>query len=609
VLCCRRTNLIGIRMLSPLPPAATTPATTEKTQLSRPDDTMPAFRHIDRAFHAGLAHWTGGLTPSALIGALADWGTHLATSPGKQLELAALAGAGLRDNAAFALSCASGQETDPCGCALPQDRRFRTPEWRQYPFNLLAHGFLSVERWWEAATTGVPGVSRRHTDMATFLLRQWLDVFAPSNFVATNPQVLARTQAHHGMNFVRGGLNLLDDVARAAAGRPPAGLESFKVGETVAVTPGKVVHRTPIAEIIQYAPTTATVHPEPVVIVPAWIMKYYILDLSPQNSLVRYLTERGFTVFMISWKNPGSEDRDVGFDDYRTQGVLPAIEAALAITGAGRAHAVGYCLGGTLLTATAAAMGRDHDDRLASVTLFASQADFTEAGELMLFVDEAQVSFLEDMMWEQGYLDARQMAGAFQMLRSNDLIWSRLVQDYLMGERAEPSDIMAWNADATRMPYRMHSEYLRSLFLNNDLAEGRMKVDGEAITVEDIRAPLFVVGTEQDHVAPWRSVYKYNLLADGELTFALTNGGHNAGILSEPGHPGRHYRVATHRPGDSHIAPDRWLATHAPISGSWWPAWTEWLEQRSGARVAPPPLGSGEFPAQDDAPGRYVLMR
>jgi polyhydroxyalkanoate synthase len=212
-------------------------------------------------------------------------------------------------------------------------------------------------------------------------------------------------------------------------------------------------------------------------------------------------------------------------------------------------------------------------------------------------------------MWERGYLDARQMAGAFQLLRSNDLVWSKLVHDYLMGQRSAPNDIMAWNADTTRMPYRMHSEYLRSLFLNNDLAEGRMKIEGDTVTLEDIRVPLFVLGTEWDHVAPWRSVYKFNLLTDSDVTFALTNGGHNAGILSEPGHPDRHYRLATRQQHESHVDPDRWYATHDPIAGSWWPAWVEWLEQRSGALTAPPPLGVAAFPAQDDAPGRYVLMR
>jgi polyhydroxyalkanoate synthase len=383
------------------------------------------------------------------------------------------------------------------------------------------------------------------------------------------------------------------------------------VGETVATTPGKVVCRTRLAEVIQYAPAGNRVRPEPIVIVPAWIMKYYILDLSPANSLVRHLTQQGFTVFMISWKNPGSEDRDVGFDDYRTEGVLPAIEAATTITGSAKVHAVGYCLGGTLLAIAAATMARERDDRLASLTFFAAEADFTEAGELKLFINESQVAFLEDLMWERGYLDARQMAGAFQLLRSNDLIWSRVVHDYLMGDRSNQIDIMAWNADATRMPYRMHSEYLRSLFLNNDLAENRFKVEGRPIAVHDIRAPIFAVATEQDHVAPWRSVFKLHLLADAELTFVLTNGGHNAGILSEPGHPHRHFRMATRAHDAPYVDPDTWMAATPPRQGSWWPAWTQWLAQRSGQMTAPPELGrSGtRFAPLGDAPGDYVRMQ
>ena len=420
---------------------------------------MPAVNtlpDLDRTLHAAIARLTGGLAPSALAGAYLDWMTHLAAAPGKQMQLAGQAAAGFFENLAFASHCAIGTEQDPCQCALPQDIRFRAPEWRSYPFNVYAHAFLSAERWWEAATTDVRGLGKRHEDMVTFTARQLLDMVAPSNFVSTNPQVLARTRSQAGMNLVRGILNLADDLVRAATGQGPAGSEAFAVGKTVAATPGKVVCRTPLAEIIQYAAATATVRPEPIVIVPAWIMKYYILDLSPANSLVKFLTEQGFTVFMISWKNPDSRDRDIGFDDYRTLGVLPAIEAATAITGSERVHAAGYCLGGTLLAVAAAAMERNRDKRLASLSFLASQVDFTEAGELMLFINESQVAFLEDMMWDRGYLDSKQMAGAFQLLRSNDLIWSHIVHDYMMGERSMPIDIMAWNADATRMPYRMH---------------------------------------------------------------------------------------------------------------------------------------------------------
>jgi polyhydroxyalkanoate synthase len=557
---------------------------------------------------AGIARLTGGLAPSALAGAYFDWAVHLAASPGKQYELAAQAIDAAADIAAFAAGCARGAASDPCRCALPQDNRFRAAAWRTFPFNVYAHSFLTMERWWEAATTGIRGVSSQHERAVTFAARQVLDTVAPSNFLWTNPAAIERTRAQCGMNLLQGLSNLADDVRRAAAGRGPAGSEAFAVGKTVAVTPGKVVHRSPLAEVIQYNPATDRVRPEPIVIIPAWIMKYYILDLSPANSLVKFLTEQGFTVFMISWKNPGVEDRDVGFDDYRRLGILPAIEAATAITGSKRVHAAGYCLGGTLLAVTAAAMARDHDDRLASLSFLAAQADFTEAGELTLFINESEVAFLEDMMWERGYLDAKQMAGAFQLLRSNDLIWSRMVHDYLMGERSAPIDIMAWNADATRMPYRMHSEYLRSLFLDNDLAGGRFKVDGRPVAVHDIRVPIFAVGTEQDHVAPWRSVFKFRSLADTEVTFVLTNGGHNAGILSEPGHAQRHYRMGLHRHDEQYVDPDGWLTATPTREGSWWPAWSAWLAEQSGAPVAPPPLGRGKFSPLEDAPGRYVLM-
>jgi polyhydroxyalkanoate synthase len=314
---------------------------------------------------------------------------------------------------------------------------------------------------------------------------------------------------------------------------------------------------------------------------------------------------------MISWKNPGPEDRDLSMEDYRTLGVMSALDAVSAIVPKQKVHAVGYCLGGTLLAIAAAAMARDGDERFKSVSFFAAQADFTEAGELTLFINESQLSFLEDMMWEQGFLDTKQMAGAFQMLRSNDLIWSRMVRDYLMGERAPMTDLMAWNADATRMPYRMHTEYLRRLFLDNDLAEGRYKAGGRKIGLNDIRVPLFAVGTEADHVAPWRSVYKFHLLTDAEVTFVLTNGGHNAGIVSEPGHAHRRYRVATQRADDHYVDPEVWLAETPATNGSWWPEWADWLDAHSDAPVAPPAIGAptAGYAPICDAPGTYVRMQ
>ena len=371
----------------------------------------------------------------------------------------------------------------------------------------------------------------------------------------------------------------------------PLGCEHFIVGRDVAVTPGKVIFRNDLIELIQYTPSTAAVRPEPILIVPAWIMKYYILDLSPHNSLVKYLTEQGFTVFMVSWRNPGPEDRDLGLDDYRARGVMAALDAVGAIAPNQKVHAAGYCLGGTLLSIAAAAMARDGDDRLATKTVFAAQTDFTEAGELMLFMDESQLAFLEDQMWERGFLDSRQMAGAFQMLRSNDLVWSRMVHEYMLGEREPMTDLMAWNADTTRLPYRMHSQYLRELFLGNDLAEGHFMVGGKPIALSDVRVPVFAVGTEWDHVAPWRSTYKINLQTDTEVTYVLTAGGHNAGIVSEPGHPGRGYRVGVKRVGDRYLDPDRFLIEAQHKEGSWWPEWTAWLERT--LRSTDDPAGDG----------------
>jgi polyhydroxyalkanoate synthase subunit PhaC len=570
-----------------------------------------SFQALDRSVRAAISRATSGLSPAALAKVLFDYWLQLALSPGKQFDLARRAIMGAADNFAFAAQSALGSPSDPSEKALPQDDRFRASEWMSFPFNIYAHNFLSIERWWEAATTHVRGMSQRNDEMATFTARQILDTVAPSNFIVTNPEVLARTRAELGTNLVRGYANWIADLTRAQSGVPPRGTEAFKVGKTVAVTPGKVILRTPLAEIIQYAPATERVRPEAVVIVPAWIMKYYILDLSPANSLVRFLVHHGFTVFMISWKNPGAEDRDVSFDDYRTQGVLPTIKAAIAIAGDRKVHAVGYCLGGTLLAITAAAMARDSDERLASLSLFAAEVDFTEAGELTLFLDESQITFLEDMMWERGYLDSKQMSGAFQMLRANDLIWSRSIHNYLMGEDSSATDIMAWNADATRMPFRMHSQYLRSLFLKNDLAEGRFKAGGRPIALPDIHLPLFAVATERDHVAPWRSVFKLHLLTEAEVTFVLTNGGHNAGVLSEPGHPRRHFRLAVRKHDQPHLDPDTWLSDYAPREGSWWPAWTAWLEAHSSEPIEPPPLGDAAkgFAVLEDAPGHYVFMK
>jgi poly[(R)-3-hydroxyalkanoate] polymerase subunit PhaC len=389
------------------------------------------------------------------------------------------------------------------------------------------------------------------------------------------------------------------------------GAEAFRPGHEVAVTPGEVVYRNRLIELIQYTPATPDVYAEPLLIVPAWIMKYYILDLSPSNSLVKYLVGRGHTVFMISWHNPGVDDRDLAMDDYLRLGVIDALQAIRTIVPDRKVNALGYCLGGTLLSVAAAYLAREKRDWLNSVTLLAAQTDFTEAGELMLFIDDSQLDYLEDIMWDQGYLDTKQMSGAFQLLRSNDLIWSRLVNEFLLGRRQPMNDLMAWNADTTRMPYRMHSEYLRQLLLNNDLFEGRYKVDGRPIVLSDIRVPMFVVSTERDHVAPWRSVYKINLLCDTDVDFLLTSGGHNAGIVSEPGHLNRHYRLS-HRPaGEAYVDHEIWRQQMKEQQGSWWPTWADWLEAKSSGRVAAPEMAAPHngYPGLGPAPGRYIFER
>jgi polyhydroxyalkanoate synthase len=566
---------------------------------------------MDRSLNATVARYSTGLSPMALVAAYWDWASHLAFAPGKRLQLAEKAVKKSARLGNYAMRRALRMDgMEPCIEPLPQDKRFVGDAWRTPPFDTIYQSFLLTQQWWHNATTGVRGVTRPHEKMVAFGARQFLDMVSPANFIPTNPEVLGRTMREGGMNLVRGAFNLVDDWDRALGGKRPAGAELFEVGRNVAITPGKVVLRNRLIELIQYAPVTKDVRPEPVLIVPAWIEKYYILDLSPANSLVQYLTEQGHTVFMISWKNPGPEDRDLALEDYRQQGVMAALDAVGAIVPDRNVHAVGYCIGGTMLAIVAAAMARDGDTRLASTSFFAAQTDFTEAGELMLFIDESQLAFLEDVMWEQGFLDSRQMAGAFQLLRSNDLVWSRGMRNYLLGEREPMTDLMAWNADATRMPYRMHSEYLRGMFLQNDLAEGRFVAGGRPVALKDIGTPAFVVGTERDHVAPWRSVYKLHLLTDTEVTFLLTSGGHNAGIVSEPGHPGRHYRMATKRPDLAYVDPDVWVAETPVRQGSWWPAWTAWLAQHSGAPVPPPPMGAAKagLPVLADAPGNYVLQ-
>ena len=571
----------------------------------RSDSAEPA-PDLDRLLHAGMGKLTQGMSPNALALAWFDWAIHLGQSPGKWNQLLEKALTKDLRWLSYAVCSSLGLEPEPCIAPLPQDRRFGGDQWQRWPFSLMQQAFLLKQQWWHNATTGIDGVTRHHEEVVSFAARQLLDLVSPVNFIPTNPEVLNAAASEAGANFARGALIAHEDYERRLNQAPPAGSEHYRPGIEVAATPGQVVFRNHLIELIQYSPATATVQAEPMLIVPAWIMKYYILDLSPHNSLVRYLVGQGHTVFMISWHNPTEADRDLGMDDYLRDGVLAAMTQVQARVPDQPINAVGYCLGGTLLSIAAASMGCNQDGPINAMTLLAAQTDFTEAGELMLFIDESQIAWLEDLMWEQGYLDNGQMAGAFRLLRSNDLIWSVAVSQYLLGRRAPINDLMAWNADSTRMPARMHSQYLRRLFLDNDLFSGRYRVGDRPVALSDLRLPIFAVATMSDHVSPWRSVHKIHLLSACEVQFVLTSGGHNAGIVSEPDHKGRHYYTAVHSRGGCYVNPDRWVEMADERDGSWWSEWIAWLE-----RVSP----GGQVPAREvhdglgPKPGRYVLER
>lgn len=552
-----------------------------------------------------LAGLTGGIAPARVVEAYVDWLLNLAASPGRMAEIVESL---LRDNGDL-LRAAIGR------AGAPDDPRYAGAGWQRWPFSLFAQAAARRDQLIELATRPLPGMSRDNSDRLRFYAQLLADALSPANLPLTNPEVIAETRRSRGRNLVAGARLAAGDVWRAVRGKTgePAADSPFVVGETVACTPGKVIYRNRLIEVIQYTPTTPTVHAEPVLMVPAWIMKYYILDLQPQNSMIRWLVSRGHTVFSISWKNPGPEDRDLTMEDYRSLGFLDALKVVNTVVPAQKVHAVGYCVGGTLLSICAAAMARDGDDRLASITLFAAQTDFTEAGELKLFIDELSLYWLEQAMAKRGVLDSKQMGAAFALLRPRDLIWSPLVARYFLGKQGEAFDIMAWNADGTRMPQRMHADYLRQLYLDNELAQGRYRIGGRSVSLGDVRVPLFVVGTVTDHVAPWHSVYKIrNLKRLGHTSFVLTTGGHNAGIVSEPGRPRRHFQFGSWDQDSAYQSPEEWQAGAERREGSWWPTWQEWLAERSTPAVAEPPAignAAAGYPALAAAPGDYVRQR
>lgn len=577
---------------------------------------------LDDQVQSMLSHASMGLSPIALGLATADWAMHLACSPGKQMALAQKAAELSRQAVQRSVSAANPE-------APEKDSRFKDPAWTQWPYAALKEGFKASDAWWHEAAK-VDGMTRHHRHMVDFFVRQWLDAMSPSNWATTNPEVLVKARETQGESLRKGFEHFAQDfqaLQQAKAAIPSDALEplEFAVGKDVACTPGKVVFRNHLIEVIQYLPTTKKVLPEPVLIVPSCIMKYYILDLSPQNSMVKYLVGQGHTVCIVSWRNPDASDRDLKMQDYLSSGVLAAMGAVKASTGAARIHTVGYCLGGTFLAIAAATLGRlarkkanawtakekalvpANLPELASVILLAAQTDFSEPGELGVFIDDEQLEGLRRSMAEKGYLSGRQMGGSFQFMASKDLVWSRNTSRYLLGEEDSSFDLMSWNADQTRLPARMHSEYLSSLFLNNALANGQYRFAGGTVALMDISAPMMVVGTTRDHVSPWKSVYKIHLQTDTHVAFVLAAGGHNAGIVSEPGRPRRSYQIASVEDGQGWIDPEDWVAQAPVVQGSWWEAMHAWLRERSGTPINPPAISPDRVVCE--APGDYVMVR
>jgi polyhydroxyalkanoate synthase subunit PhaC len=561
-----------------------------------PASPLPASADLDRWLHVWQSRMTGGQSPGTLALACADWLTHALNTPFQMGDLYRSAASQWLHLAGIAAGKA------PPVAATDSDHRFTAAAWQQGFYPLLAQATLLGEAWWDSLARGPVGMEPHNARIVAFNTRQWLDFMAPSNVPWINPEIITAT-------LVSGGANLAEGFGHFLADHAGSPQDAFRVGRDIAATPGKVVFRNALVELLHFTPTTPKVGAEPVLLVPAWIMKYYILDLSPENSLIRWLVGQGRTVFAISWRNPGADMRDTALDDYRSLGVMAALDAIQAICGPVKVHGAGYCLGGTLLAIAAATMAREGDDRLASLSLFAAQTDFTEAGELQVFISNDQLSFLDDIMQTQGFLSGAQMSDAFRMLETNERVWSHAIRDYWLGIGDKLFDLIAWNADGTRLPARMHTEYLRRLYLENQLAEGRFVVDGRPLLLDNIRLPVFAVGTERDHIAPWRSVFKLHQFTCGDLTFVLTSGGHNAGIVSEPGHPHRHFRLRTRHAGEITLDAGAWEQCAERHEGSWWTAWNAWLEARMTGDIVPPPPVSPGRPPLGDAPGTYVLER
>jgi polyhydroxyalkanoate synthase subunit PhaC len=490
----------------------------------------------------------------------------------------------------------------------PKDKRFKHPEWTENAvFNFVKESYLVAAKSILSSVREVKGMDEGAARKVDFYTRQFVDALSPSNFVATNPEVLAMTVESGGQNLLRGLENLLADLGRGD-GRlsiTMTDMKAFRLGENIATTPGKVVHQNNLMQLVQYAPSTPDVRKRPLLIVPPWINKFYVLDLQPKNSLIKWAVDQGHTVFVVSWVNPDEKLAAKGFEDYMLEGPVAALDAIEKATGERYVNAIGYCLGGTLLASTAAYLAAKDDDRIASATYFVTLVDFTDVGDMAVFIDNEQLASLERRMSERGYLDAQDMATSFNMLRANDLIWSFVVNNYLLGKEQPPFDLLFWNSDSTRMPAAMHSFYLRKMYQQNLLAKpGGISLAGTPIDLSKIRIPTFILSTREDHIAPWKSTYAATHLYSGPVKFVLSASGHMAGVISAPGSKYGHW-TNDNLPQSA----DEWLSGASSHQGSWWPVWDEWITRLDSERAPAREPGGGKLPVIENAPGSYVLVR
>ncbi|HEX6443169.1 MAG TPA: class I poly(R)-hydroxyalkanoic acid synthase [Stellaceae bacterium] len=501
-----------------------------------------------------------------------------------------------------------GGAAEPLVEPAPEDRRFRDQAWSDNAlFDFIKQSYLLSARWLQSQVKNVEGLDERTARKVDFYTRQFVDAIAPSNFVLTNPEVLRATIESRGENLVNGLENLLQDLERGK-GRlaiSMTDMTAFRIGENVAATPGKVVYQTDLMQLIQYTPTTQTVKRRPLLIIPPWINKFYVLDLRPKNSFIRWAVAQGHTVFVISWVNPDERLAQKTVEHYMREGPLAALDAMEQATGESEANVIGYCLGGTLLAATLAYMAAKRDSRVKSATYFVTMVDFKEAGELSVFIDEEQLHALEERMQKKGYLEARDMHATFNLLRANDLIWSFVVSNYLLGKSPFPFDLLYWNADSTRMPAAMHSFYLRKMYQQNLLIEpGGITLAGVPLDLRKIKTPAFLLSTREDHIAPWRSTYAATQIYSGPVKFVLSASGHIAGVVNPPGGKYGHWENESNPP-----TPEGWLAGATFHEDSWWPLWEKWVAKYGGGEVPARQPGDGKLQPIDDAPGSYVKVR